>query len=95
MVLVVHGNHNMRDYSDPGYDYLGELLASRGYVLASVDENFINGRIRNENDGRGWFLLKHVELFKCVLTSRRAILSKEKSTFETSHSSAIREEVRL
>ncbi len=64
LVLVVHGNHDMKDFSDPGYDYLGELLASRGYILASVDENFINGRIRDENDARGWFLLKHVELFQ-------------------------------
>lgn len=64
LVLVVHGNHNMRDFSDPGYDYLGELLASRGYILASIDENFINGGIRGENDARGWFLLKHVELFE-------------------------------
>lgn len=64
LVLVVHGNHNMRDFSDPGYDYLGELLASRGYILASVDENFINGGIRGENDARGWFLLKHLELFR-------------------------------
>ncbi|HSW29504.1 MAG TPA: hypothetical protein VLH75_08495 [Longimicrobiales bacterium] len=63
LVLVVHGNHNMKDFSDPGYDYLGRLLASRGYILASVDENFINGSIRGENDARGWFLLKHVELF--------------------------------
>jgi hypothetical protein len=60
----VHGNHNMKDFSDPGYDYLGELLASRGYILASVDENFINGGIRGENDARGWFLLKHLELFQ-------------------------------
>ncbi len=36
LVLVVHGNHNMRDFSDPGYDYLGELMASRGYILASI-----------------------------------------------------------
>lgn len=64
LVLVVHGNHDMKDFSDPGYDYLGELLASRGYILASVDENFINGGIRGENDARGWFLLKHVELFE-------------------------------
>lgn len=64
LVLVVHGNHNMRDFSDPGYDYLGELLASRGYILASVDENFINGGIRQENDARGWFLLRHVQLFE-------------------------------
>ena len=64
LVLVVHGNHNMKDFSDPGYDYLGRLLASRGYILASIDENFINGGIRGENDARGWFLLKHVGLFE-------------------------------
>lgn len=64
LVLVVHGNHDMKDYSDPGYDYLGELLASRGFVLASVDMNFINGAIRNENDARGWLLLKHLESWR-------------------------------
>ena len=64
LVLVVHGNHNMRDFSDPGYDWLGELLASRGYILASVDMNFINGGIRQENDGRGWLLLKHLQAWR-------------------------------
>jgi dienelactone hydrolase len=63
LVLIVHGNHDMKDFSDPGYGYLGELLASRGYIFASVDMNFINGGIRGENDARGWFLLKHVEAF--------------------------------
>ncbi len=61
LVLVVHGNHNPRDFSDPGYDYLGELLASRGFILASIDMNFVNGGIRGENDARGWLLLKHLE----------------------------------
>ncbi|HKJ93207.1 MAG TPA: hypothetical protein VJ957_08565, partial [Longimicrobiales bacterium] len=46
LVLIVHGNHNMKDYSDPGYAYLGKLLASRGYIAASLDENFLNGGIR-------------------------------------------------
>jgi dienelactone hydrolase len=64
LVLVVHGNHDMKDFSDPGYEYLGRLLASRGYIFASVDMNFINGAIRSENDARGWFLLKHVEAFQ-------------------------------
>jgi dienelactone hydrolase len=64
LVLVAHGNHDMTDYSDPGYGYLGELLASRGYILVSLDMNFINGGIRNENDGRGWFFLKHLEQWK-------------------------------
>jgi len=60
LVLIVHGNHNMKEYSDPGYAYLGELLASRGYILASVDENFLNGNLRMENDARGWMLLQHL-----------------------------------
>ncbi|HUF50796.1 MAG TPA: hypothetical protein VMN60_08185 [Longimicrobiales bacterium] len=64
LVLIVHGNHDMKDFSDPGYAYLGELLASRGYIFASIDMNFINGGISGENDARGWFLLKHVEAFR-------------------------------
>ncbi len=64
VVLAVHGNHNMKDFSDPGYGYLGELAASRGYIFASVDMNFINGGIRGENDGRGWLLLKHLQAWK-------------------------------
>lgn len=68
LVLVVHGNHSMQDFSDPGYEYLGTLLASRGMILASVDENFINGswsdelsgRLKKENDARGWLLLEHL-----------------------------------
>lgn len=71
LVLVVHGNHSMQDYSDPGYDYLGEHLASRGMILASVDENFINGtwtnlfgRLERENDARGWILLEHLRVWE-------------------------------
>lgn len=70
LVLVVHGNHSMQDYSDPGYDYLGELLASRGMILVSVDENFINGSwtdirkgLQKENDARGWILLEHLKVW--------------------------------
>ena len=64
LVLVVHGNHNMKDFSDPGYEYLGEHLASHGYILASVDENFINGGLRQENDARGWLLLEHLKVWQ-------------------------------
>lgn len=63
LVLMVHGNHNFREFSDPGYGYLGELLASRGFIMVSVDENFING-LSAENDGRAWLLLKHLEAWK-------------------------------
>lgn len=64
LVLVVHGNHDMKDFSDPGYDYLGELLASRGFILASIDMNFLNGGIRQENDARGWMLLQHLRAWE-------------------------------
>lgn len=64
LVLIVHGNHNPRDFSDPGYGYLGRLLASRGFILTSVDMNFVNGGIRGENDARGWLLLKHLEAWR-------------------------------
>ncbi|MGE0438918.1 MAG: alpha/beta hydrolase family protein [Gemmatimonadales bacterium] len=64
LVLIVHGNHNMKDFSDPGYEYLGRHLASRGFILASVDENFLNGELRGENDGRGWVLLQHLRAWR-------------------------------
>ena len=70
LALIVHGNHGMQDYSDIGYAYLGELMASRGIILASVDENFINsswsdifGGLDEENDARGWLLLEHLKLW--------------------------------
>ena len=64
LVLIVHGNHSPNDFSDPGYGYLGELLASRGFILTSVDMNFVNGGVRGENDARGWLLLKHLEAWR-------------------------------
>jgi len=74
LVLIVHGNHSMVDFSDPGYEYLGDLLASRGFILASVDENFLNGtpgtvyrpaapELVTERTVRGWMLLEHLRLW--------------------------------
>jgi hypothetical protein len=71
LVLIVHGNHAMEDFSDPGYAYLGELLASQGFIVASVDENFLNSSLADyadvfhlrggsENRVRGWLLLEHL-----------------------------------
>ncbi len=64
LVLIVHGNHTMEDFSDPGYGWLGQHLASRGYILVSVDENFLNGNIQGENDARGMMLLEHVKTWR-------------------------------
>lgn len=66
VVLMVHGNHMMEDYSDGGYAYLGELLASRGFIAISLDENFLNysawsGIPDNDFKVRTWIILKHLE----------------------------------
>ncbi|TKD71465.1 alpha/beta hydrolase family protein [Pseudalkalibacillus hwajinpoensis] len=65
LVLIVHGNHKMEDFSDEGYDYLGELLASRGFITVSVDENFLNsswsGGVAGDINGRAWMLLQHLQ----------------------------------
>jgi dienelactone hydrolase len=68
LVLIMHGNHQMADYSDDGYAYLGELLASRGYLTVSVDANFLNHSTWEGNLGdngenitvRAWLLLQHL-----------------------------------
>ena len=71
LVLIVHGNYEMEVASDTGYTYLGELLASQGFIVVSVDENFLNGsladflnprtfRFGKENKVRGWLLLEHL-----------------------------------
>jgi dienelactone hydrolase len=68
LVLVVHGNHRMFDYSDPGYTYLGEHLASQGFIVVSIDQNFLNGSLygdlEGENSARGWHLLQHLALWR-------------------------------
>lgn len=65
LVLIVHGNHAMERYSEGGYEYLGELLASQGFITVSIDENFLNaswsGDLGNENDARAWIILKHLQ----------------------------------
>jgi hypothetical protein len=74
LVLVVHGQHPMEDFSDPGYAYLGELLSSRGFIVASVDENFLNlspladliafQSLIGVDDLRGWMLLEHLNVWQ-------------------------------
>jgi len=64
LVLIVHGNHAMKDFSDPGYEYLGTLLASRGFIIVSVDENFLNHKFWGENDARAFILLEHLRVWK-------------------------------
>ncbi|MCR2803158.1 alpha/beta hydrolase [Paenibacillus soyae] len=74
LVLIVHGNHLMEYFSDGGYAYLGELLASRGMIAVSVDANFLNYSVWSSlpNDDmkmRGWLLLKHLQQLQTLSES--------------------------
>ncbi len=65
LVLMLHGNHEMSEFSDPGYAYLGELLASRGFIFVSIDENFLNVGLLHEppdeRPARAWLMLEHLK----------------------------------
>jgi hypothetical protein len=66
VALIVHGNHAAGEYSDPGYAYLAEHLASHGMFAVSVDENFLNGNAFHDFGGgemgvRAWLLLRHLD----------------------------------
>ena len=69
LVLIVHGNHMMGDFSDAGYAYLGEHLASQGFIVVSIDENFLNGFFmddmgKTEIPVRAWMMLKHLQQWR-------------------------------
>jgi len=69
LILIVHGNHLAQEASEPGYEYLGRLFASRGYLFASIDENFLNSAFAanydlKETAARGWLLLEHLKLWR-------------------------------
>ncbi len=71
LVLIVHGAYEMTKFSEVGFAYLGELLASRGYIVVAVDENFLNygwhryGDFKESDiDARGWLLLKHLRVWQ-------------------------------
>ena len=80
LVLIAHGTTILTEYSDAGFAYLGELLASRGYIVASVDENFLNygwhryGDFKESDiDARGWLILKHLRVWQDWNTDIKSI----------------------
>ncbi len=69
LVLVVHGNHPMWEFSDPGYAWLGQHLATHGYMVVSIDENFLNLAVtsdyeQDENIARTLLVFQHLALWK-------------------------------
>lgn len=68
LIVIVHGNNLAEIPSDTGYLYLMEYLAQDGYIVASIDQNFLNGNwttlgvgYPKENDTRAHLLNKHIE----------------------------------
>ena len=61
VLFIVHGNHSSATPSYLGYHYLGEYLASNGYVVVSVDENIIN-ELGAGNDLRAYLLLENMRV---------------------------------
>jgi dienelactone hydrolase len=69
LVLILHGNHGLTRASDRGYAYLAEHLASHGYVVVSVDQNFLNGSFVGDGEGseqplRARVLLEHLRVWE-------------------------------
>jgi dienelactone hydrolase len=73
MMFIVHGDHAMQDYSELGYAYLAEHLAQLGYVVVSLDQNFLNRSwsdlllsfpLEDENDARAWLMLEHAKVWQ-------------------------------
>ncbi len=71
LVLLVHGNKGDVVYSDVGLAWLAEAVASRGNIVVSVDENFLNTTILDRNaaltgteSARAWLLLEHVRQWR-------------------------------
>jgi dienelactone hydrolase len=81
LVLILHGNHALSRASDRGYAYLGAHLASHGYVVASVDQNFLNGSIAGDGEGsemplRTRVLLEHLRLWESLATDGGAMAGR-------------------
>ncbi len=70
LVLIAHGNHPMHRTPDAGFDYLGELLASRGFIVASMDHSFLNMSWRRDDfqgeeiGARAILFLEHISAFR-------------------------------
>ncbi len=69
IISIIHGNHSMQEFSDNGYNYLGEFLSSHGYIFNSVDQNFLNGSWDGDFKGkemttRSWHFLENLSYLK-------------------------------
>lgn len=68
IVFIMHGNHLSEEDSSDGYAYLGQLLASHGMIVSSIDANFLNysvwsGIVDDDQLLRSWLMLAHATSF--------------------------------
>lgn len=73
LVVLAHGNSSGKTDSEEGFAYLGEHLASHGYVVAAVDQNFLNTGIIDQSapltgamQTRAWLLHEHVKAWPAI-----------------------------
>lgn len=53
LALIVHGNKSSVEFSEAGFAYLAEHLASQGTVVASIDANFLSTTLLDRSGGIG------------------------------------------
>lgn len=68
LAIFAHGNHTATNYSDDGYVYLCELLASWGILAATIDANFLND-VSGEVGARAILQLEHIRQFELWQTN--------------------------
>lgn len=73
-LFIIHGNHSYTTDSYLGYAYLGEYLASNGYVVVSVNENVCNLTASDENDARAVLLLENIRQVQSYNKDKENIL---------------------
>ncbi|WP_280459248.1 hypothetical protein [Nocardia carnea] len=71
LIIIVHGNTSAATASEAGFEYLGRYLAGQGYVVAALDENFLNtgpldrsGGLSGVDHARGWLVLEHLKVWQ-------------------------------
>ena len=76
ILFIMHGNHTINETSHDGYGYLGEYLASYGYMVVSVDENILN-TLSNENDARAILFLENMKMVEKYIEDESNVLYRK------------------
>ena len=63
IVIIMHGLHTVYEGEDSsylGYDYLAAHLAEQGMTVISIDGEYLNGNVPDNNVVRGFLILNHL-----------------------------------